>query len=98
MSHFVKNPVAKILGKPYASVQVTVKGKKLVVETSGRETSIKIARPDTKWTRVPDGYNVVFAEGDGKPIQAAGVLYVSVDTLDPHHLLADIPKDQEFVA
>lgn len=96
MSHFLENTSgAVILGKPYAAVMVRVKGRRLSVEVDPGEATVRMSRPDTKWVKLPDCYKVTTR--DETDIPPSGHFYISADTIDPYHLVADFPKNQEFI-
>lgn len=71
------------LKTPFVSVTGEVKKKVITIEDS----SINIAKPGTKFAKLPTDFKVVDSNGDEIP--TTGSYYISTETIDPHHLIID---------
>lgn len=67
-----------------ACVQVRREKNALVVQDGG----IQIARPSTLFGMLTPGIKVM--DGDGNELPATGTFYISLETIDPYHLLTDV--------
>jgi hypothetical protein len=82
--HFLKNPIPVRLNKSVVCVPVDREGKKLVV--SG---GIDLARPDTVWAALPEDMKILSESGE--EIKPSGRFLVTVESIDPYHLVTDQP-------
>jgi hypothetical protein len=83
MSHIIKGGYSKTLDKPYCAVKIKVKGKKLIIQDG-----IVIAKPDTQIAELPENYKIV--NKDNEEIQPTNKFYISVETINPYHLIFDM--------
>lgn len=96
MSHFLGNtPGVGVIGRPHAAVSVKVKGKNLILDIVDGHSSVKLTKADTRWAKLPDCYKVTTPEGT--VIKPSGTFYVSAETIDPCHLVTDLPKDTRLL-
>lgn len=84
MSHILKNGAKRAVGKPYAAVQVEVYGKKLIVH----DGSLCLVKGDTLVTELPSEFKVYGI--DGEEIPPANKFYITVETINPYHLILDM--------
>lgn len=98
--HFVREPYARTLGKPWAMATARLTSRKTLtvpatITIDGIERpNISVAKSDTEWTRLPDDIRVL--DGDGELISpsAGRCFYVTVATIDPFHGLCEAdPRD-----
>lgn len=92
MSHFIKGGslagvYSRNIGKIYCAVKVKFKSNKLYVEDGG----ISVVKPDTKIAELPTKFKVYNSENE--EVQPSGKFYISVETINPFHLLMDLPSD-----
>lgn len=83
MSHIIKNCYSRPIGKNHVAVRATVEGKKLI--TDGELVFVK---PDTQIAELPPAYKVI--DSNGEEIPPSGKFYITVQTINPYHLIMDI--------
>jgi hypothetical protein len=81
--HPLNNPIQITVDKPIACVPVKREGNKLILDGS-----IQIARDDTLWALLPKQFQVM--DGNNNPIPPSGKFLITVESIDPYHLVADI--------
>jgi len=80
--HPLNNPRVISLGTTRAAVPVTRKGKTFAVDGP-----VTVARADTNWAELPAAFKVVGK--DGQEIPASGKFLITVNSIDPFHLITD---------
>jgi hypothetical protein len=70
-----------ILEKPWAAVKVRVEKKDLELTSA-----ICVAKAGTAFAELPARIKV---QAEGKPLRAEHKFYISIETIDPYHLLID---------
>ena len=88
MSHFLPRDVverAEPLRRPHIAAGVRVDGKRHVLRLT--EDPLVIAKAGTLVVELPSNVRVMGT--DGRPIAASGRFLVTVETIDPFHLLLD---------
>lgn len=83
--HPLKNPHIIHLDTTRAAVTVEREGKTLI--STG---VIHFAKPDTQWAELPKEYRVI--NEDGEEIPASGKFLITVESIDPFHLITDYNK------
>lgn len=72
------------LPHPYAAVIVVRDKKNLVIQ----DCSLMFVKRGATFAPLTDTGLQVISE-DGEPIQPTGTFYISLETIDPHHLIID---------
>jgi hypothetical protein len=85
--HPIKHPKTINLNTVRACVSVEREGKELI--SAG---NVQFARADTVWTELPDDYKVV--NEDGEEIKPSGKFLISVESIDPYHLVTDFVSNK----
>lgn len=70
--------------KPYAAVIAHRKSNQLIVQ----QGSVHLVKQDTLFAPI-DGSNLQVVAVDGTPIKPEGAFYISLETIDPMHLIID---------
>lgn len=83
MTHPVTNGRAIKLNGPTFGVQVKRGGRKVLVVCQGIEKT----KDDALWFLLPEDIKVL--DDDGNVVRPSGKFYITVETIDPYHLLAD---------
>jgi hypothetical protein len=82
--HFLKNPIPVRLNKPLLCVTVERKGKTLAIDGG-----VELARADTVWAALPEDMKILSESGE--EIKPSGRFLVTVESIDPYHLVTDQP-------
>lgn len=94
MSHFLSNKSSggRMVGRPRAGVRVRFEpGKKaLTLDPDPDAKSIYILKADTLVADLPNTFRVL--DNKGKVVKASGQFAVTTETLDPYHVLVDLPN------
>lgn len=87
----VKDQVYRRLTKPFACVTVTVQKKGVLVI---KPNSFGVAQSGVLFAELPEKWKVVDPDPDEtEPVLPSRQFYISVETIDPYHILIDAPKE-----
>jgi hypothetical protein len=95
--HFLAGPrlgFVRTLGQPHAAVRVRLASRDLLQVDPEEKDPISILGPLTQWVALPERVRVQVVDEDNtiQVIRPSGVFMVTVDTIDPYHLLADVRR------
>lgn len=79
--HPLKHPKIVEINQTRICVPVKRKGKTLL-----RDGTFTFAKPDTLWAELPKNFKVM---DKGIEIPASGKFLITVNTIDPYHLITD---------
>ncbi len=85
--HPIKNPKIVHINATRICVPVKRKGKSLI-----RDGTLSFARPDTVWAELPKHFKVI--NDNGEEVPAAGKFLITVESIDPYHLITDYTATQ----
>lgn len=85
LSKYVNPHRPIVLWKPWAAVEIVVKGKELQIQPG-----IRVAKGDVRWLELPPGFKVKGEAGEEIRPDKGKRWLVSSETFDPCHLLAEV--------
>jgi tRNA A58 N-methylase Trm61 len=75
----------RTIGRPRVCVKVKRIGRSRKYEI---QEGIHVLKPDTVVTDLPESWKIV--DADGNEVRPTGRFVITVDTIDPYHLVADL--------